>query len=78
MNRDEITLSHLLANPIYVKRPNNIQYSVDNEIRKLLGKKFEVELTQENYEKIIIKIEKFLLELEVKNTIDRIIDKVDE
>ena len=46
MNRDEITLSHLLANPIYVKRPNNIQYSVDNEIRKLLGKKFEVELTQ--------------------------------
>ena len=58
MNRDEITLSHLLANPIYVKRPNNIQYSVDNEIRKLLGKKFEVELTQENYEKIIIKIEK--------------------
>lgn len=78
MNRDEITLSHLLANPIYVKRPNNIQYSVDNEIRKLLGKKFEVELTQENYEKIIIKIEKFLLELEVKNTIDRIIDKIDE
>ena len=78
MNRDDITLSHLLANPFYIKKSNNIQYSVDSEIKKLLTKKFEVELTQENYEKIIIKIEKFLLELEVKNTIDRIIDKVDE
>ncbi len=78
MNRDDITLSHLLANPIYVKRQNNIQYSVDNEIRRLLGKKFEVELTQENYEKIIIKIENYLVELEVENTINRIIDNVDE
>ena len=56
----------------------NIQYSVDNEIRKLLGKKFEVELTQENYEKIIIKIENYLANLEVENTIDRIINKIDE
>ena len=78
MNRDDITLSHLLANPIYVKRPNNIQYSVDNELRKLLCKKFEVELTQENYEKIIIKIENIIVELEVENTIDRIIDNIDE
>ena len=47
------------------------------KLENYLVKKFEVELTQENYEKIIIKIEKHLLELEVKNTIDRIIDNID-
>ena len=37
MDKDDITLSHLLANPIYIKRQNNIQYSIDNEIIKLLN-----------------------------------------
>ena len=78
MDKDDITLSHLLANPIYIKRHKNIQYSIDNEIRKLLNKKFEVELTPENYTKIIIKIEKLLVDLEVKNIINRIVDKIDE
>lgn len=78
MDKDDITLSHLLANPIYIKRQNNIQYSIDNEIRKLLNKKFEVELTPENYTKIIIKIENLLVDLEVENIINRIVDKIDE
>ena len=78
MDKDDITLSHLLANPIYIKRQNNIQYSIDNEIRKLLNKKFEVELTPENYTKIIIKIENLLVGLEVENIINRIVDKIDE
>ena len=78
MDKDDITLSHLLANPIYIKRQNNIQYSIDNEIIKLLNKKFEVELNQENYTKIIIKIENLLLDLEVENIINRIVDKIDE
>tara|TARA_B100001094_G_C18166396_1_gene792340 strand:+ start:1145 stop:1381 length:237 start_codon:yes stop_codon:yes gene_type:complete len=78
MNRDDITLSHLLANPIYVKRQSNIEYSVDNEIKKLLNKKFEVELTEEKYKKIIIKIEKYLIELEVEQTINRILDNINE
>ena len=78
MDKDDITLSHLLANPIYIKRQNNIQYSIDNEIIKLLNKKFEVELTPENYTKIIIKIENLLVDLEVENIINRIVDKIDE
>jgi len=78
MDKDDITLSHLLANPIYIKRQNNIQYSIDNEIRKLLNKKFEVELAPENYTKIIIKIENLLVDLEVENIINRIVDKIDE
>jgi|TARA_B110000914_G_C15096610_1_gene279727 hypothetical protein len=78
MNRDDITLSHLLANPIYVKRENNLQYSIDNELRKLLDKKFEVQLTKEKYKKIIIKIENLLAELEVEDTINRIIGDIDE
>ena len=77
MDKDEITLSHLLANPIHIRRLNQNNYSIDNEIIRLLENKFEVKIEKENYHKIITKIEKMVIELQVEPILNRIIDNID-
>ena len=78
MDKDEITLSHLLANPIHIRRSNQYNYSIDDEIIKLLEKKFELKIDKRNCQKIITKIEKIIIELEVEPILNLIIDKIDE
>ena len=79
MEKDNITFTHLLANPYHYKKRTQqiINKDIDYHILNLFHKKFpNVRIEKEEYYQIIIKIEKILIETRIQKIIDQVIDQV--
>ena len=79
MEKDLETFSHLLANPYFCKRGNTIEErNIDQLLLNALQDKFpSITITEKEYYQNISKIEKLLTEIIIKNSIDIIIQKIE-
>ena len=78
MEKDLETFTHLLANPYFCKKNNDLKKpNEDNILLKSLQDKFPLlNITEKEYNQNILKIEILLKESIIKNTIDSIIEKI--
>ena len=68
----------LLANPYHIKKRKNlyIQPSIDDEILRLLQKKFpKLKILEEDYTQFILKIENLLIDIIIENHLETIINE---
>ena len=68
---------HLLANPYYIKKKKNLfQPTLDDEILRLIQKKFPIlEILDDDYNNFIAKIENILIDIIIKNHINTILNE---
>ena len=68
---------HLLANPYYIKKKKNLfQPTLDEEILRLIQKKFPIlEILDDDYNNFIAKIENILIDIIIKNHINTILNE---
>ena len=69
---------YLLANPNhYFRKPLTVS-SVDDNLIILLSKKFDFQLTKDNYEKNISKIEKIFRDTYIDNIVQKLVNELIE
>jgi hypothetical protein len=80
MKKDLETYSHLLANPYFCKKDNTIEKkSEDILLLKALQTKFpDINISEKGYYQNISKIENLLVENTIKNSIDTIIQVIED
>lgn len=68
---------HLLANPNFHQRKVFKEHSIDNSILILLNKKFPyMKITEEDYNKNILKIENLFVETHKQKFIDNLVKEI--
>ena len=69
---------YLLANPNhYFRKPSKVN-SIDDNLIILLSKKFNLKITEDNYEKNITKIETLFTDFYIDNIVKKVVDELIE
>jgi len=74
---DKENFSHLLANPFFLKKKNNVKFEIENDVIILLHKLFpEYHITDIDGEYLIKRLDNFCKDLYIEHIVDDLLKEI--